>query len=110
MRIHAIGAFAAIVAASPAGCPQAQQDVATAQQILASDLTTACALVASADATFQILAAGRALPDSDVKIEAQAYAGVKAICANPTAVGNPVTALQTIANAYAAVAKARLGR
>ena len=95
---------------APTGCAQAQQDIATAQQIMASDLPSACALVASADATFATVVATGTIPAKDVKIEAQAYAGVSAICANPASVANPATALQSIANAYAAVVKARLGQ
>jgi hypothetical protein len=112
MKFYSLAALGVAVAAAalPAGCNQIQQQIVSAQQIMASDLPTACALVAQADAAFQTIAATGTIPAKDQKIEAQAYAGVSAICANPASVANPATALQSIANAYAAVVKARLGQ
>jgi hypothetical protein len=97
----------ALAAAWLAGCSAATQtaidnDVQTFNSQVASNLPTACALLSAADASFQTVAATGKLSKSAVADETAAMAGVNSICADPQAV-NVVTALHTLASAYAAI-------
>jgi len=101
-----IFAAAITTAASLPSCQQqAASDIAAFNTAVNNDLPTACALIASADAAFQAVAAAGTLKAAVVNEEAAAMAGVKTICANPSAV-NASTALITLADAYAAVIEA----
>jgi hypothetical protein len=106
MKAYALAALAAAASLAIAGCQSTlNQDVAQFNAAVASDLPTACALVASANASFQAVAATGTLKASVTATEKQAYAGASSICANPSSV-NASTALQTLANAYAAIVQA----
>jgi hypothetical protein len=90
-----------------AGCTAATQtaidnDIQTFNGQVANHLPIACALLSTADASFQTIAATGKLSKSAVADESAAMAGVNSICANPQAV-NAATALQTLASAYAAI-------
>ena len=76
---------------------------------MANDLPTACALVSSAWASYQTVVATGTVSAADEATASQAYAAASSICANPGSV-NASTALQTLANAYAAVVQARTGK
>jgi hypothetical protein len=73
---------------------------------VANDLPTACTLVSSADAAFQTAVATGTIGEKNIVLANQAYAAASAICSNPSSV-NASTALQTLANAYAAIVQAR---
>jgi len=105
---HAFFAGAiALSAIALSGCQTTlQKDIDAFNTIVQQDLPTGCALLASADASFQTVAATGTLTASEIATEKQAYAGVKAICANPSGV-NAATALSTLANAYAAIIQAK---
>ncbi len=90
-----------------AGCNSAtlNSDIDAFNTAINNDLPTACALIATANASFQAVVASGTISSQVVKEEAAAMAGVKTICANPGAV-NASTALITLADAYAAVVDA----
>lgn len=104
-------AFGGALALALAGCASTggsgglSADVAAFNAEVANDLPTACALVATADDSFQTVAATGKLSAAALADEKAAMAGVASLCANPSAV-NAATALQTLANAYAAVVQA----
>ena len=103
-------AFVGVVTLGALGLAACQStlDNGTAQFNAASanDLPTACALVSSADAAFQTVLATGTVANKDVALANQAYAAASIICANPSSV-NASTALQTLANAYAAIVQVR---
>lgn len=80
-------------------------DIAAFNAQVANNLPTACALVAGVDASFQTIAATGNISGAAAADERAAMAGVNSICASQGAV-NAATALQTLANAYAAVVEA----
>ena len=100
----------ALAALSVAGCNSTgsnslASDIAAFNAQVANNLPTACALIAGVDASFQTIAATGKISNAAVADERAAIAGVNSICANPGAV-NAATALQTLANGYAAVVEA----
>ena len=100
-----LAAVAATISSLPSCNQQAASDIAAFNAAVNNDLPTACALIASADAAFQAVAATGTVDPKVVSAESAAMAGVKTICANPSAV-NAATALITLADAYAAVVEA----
>jgi len=103
-----LASFAALCSAAwLAGCQTTlNNDVAQFNAAVANDLPTACAVVSSTWAAYQTVAATGTVSPADQKTVAAAYAGALSICANPGQV-NAATALQTLANAYAAIVQAR---
>lgn len=97
--------FAAVPLAGCAPTGNLTNDIATFNTAVANDLPTACALLSTANASFQTIAATGKLSATAVTDETAAMAGVNSICANPSAV-SAATALATLANAYAAVVEA----
>ncbi len=81
-------------------------DVAAFNQQVGQDLPAACALSVSADVTFQTVAATGKISSGNVSAEKAAMAGVTSLCANPSSLTNPLLALPTLANAYAAIVEA----
>jgi hypothetical protein len=106
-RTFASAGALALAAIWLAGCTAATQtaidyDIQSFNSQVANNLPIACALLSTADASFQTVVATGKLSKSAVTEESAAMAGVNSICANPQAV-NATTALQTLASAYAAI-------
>lgn len=95
----------ALASCSSTGSNGLAGDIAAFNAQVANNLPTACALIASVDASFQTIVATGKISGAAVADERAAIAGVNSVCANPGAV-NAATALQTLANAYAAVVEA----
>ena len=106
---HVLLASAVALGLGLAGCQQMSQTVSQVNATIAADLPTACALVSSGWASYQTVFATGAVNAKTQSVASQAYADARAICANPSSV-NANAALQTVANAYAAIVAARGGR
>ena len=109
-----LGAISCALALSLSGCNSTSGTTGTASLTASiaafntqvqADLPTACALLSTADTTFQTVGSAGQISAAAVKSEKAAMAGVASICANPSAV-SAATALPLIANAYVAVVAA----
>jgi hypothetical protein len=109
-RSPAFAGALALAATLLAGCSATTSttlanDIATFNVEVANNLPAACALLATADASFQTIVATGKVSGAAVSAERVAMAGVNTLCANPSSV-NAATGLQTLANAYAAIVEA----
>lgn len=106
---HVLLAGAVALGLGLAGCEQMSQTVSQVNVAIAQDLPTACALVSSAWTAYQTVVATGTVNAKTQSAASQAYTGAQAICANPSGL-NASTALQTVADAYAALVAARTGK
>jgi hypothetical protein len=100
-RFLGIG-FALIAMVGLAAC---QTTVTKIDDAIAKNLPTACKALDTVHASFVVVASTGKVKQSVVTKEAAAYAGVAAICADPSSVSTS-TALVKVAEAYAAVVNA----
>jgi hypothetical protein len=112
MKVFALAAIAFAASVAMAGCQSTKStiisDITQFNAAVATDLPTACALEATTYASFLTAVATGTVPAKYVSVGKQANAAAQAICMNPSAV-NASTALQTLANSYAAIVQARNG-
>ncbi|WP_036838340.1 hypothetical protein [Pleomorphomonas oryzae] len=94
--------FALLAVVALAAC---QTTVTKIDDAIAKNLPTACAALDTAHAAFVAVSTTGKIKASIVTKEAAAYAGVAAICADPSSVSTS-TALVKVATAYAAVVNA----
>jgi hypothetical protein len=110
LKTLALAGVLALALAPLAGCGATSSnslatDIANFNAQVADNLPAACGLLTGADASFQTIVATGKIASAAISAERAAMAAINSICANPGAV-NPMTALQTLASAYAAVVEA----